>query len=146
MNARERYDSLFQFYAQDTGIPWQLMKAQAIAESNLDPDAVSRVGAVGLTQFMPDTWKDLAVRKGWVSATKLYDPRDPEDAIRAQVAYMRWLFKECGTFTLALAAYNWGIGRVRRTFLAPGKKYNPKDVPAETAQYVARIASLYPTL
>lgn len=64
MTPSERYDSLFQTWAawdrrrDGTWVPrqpeldWALLKAQAVAESGLDPDAVSPVGAKGLTQFM----------------------------------------------------------------------------------------------
>jgi len=140
MKPTERYDSLFQYYGLKSGIPWRLLKAQALAESGLDPDAKSRVGALGLAQFMPATWADLAIRQGWASPSALIDPRDPEDAIRAQGVYLRWLLTETKyDIKLALAAYNWGIGRVRRTFLEPGRKYDPALVPVETRDYIAKV-------
>jgi|TARA_Y100000310_G_scaffold136910_1_gene135803 soluble lytic murein transglycosylase-like protein len=154
MDVRDRYDSLFQYYAALEGVDWQLLKAQAIAESGLNPDAESPVGATGLSQFMRRTWEE------WGDGTPgiqdpppgdmvLLDPRDPEDAIRAQAAYMGWLLK-CfgGAITPALASYNWGIGRVRREieFDAGGPAWldgpSPpwlERAPSETRGYVAKI-------
>jgi len=141
MNSKDRYDSLFQCYGEKYGVSWRLLKAQALAESGLDPDARSRVGALGLTQFMPATFNELAERQGWKKDGRLLDARDPEDAIMAQAAYMGWLLKECRDMSLALAAYNWGIGRVKRTFLDPGKPYDEALVPDETKGYVKKIAA-----
>ena len=56
MIRRDRYDSLFKFYAQEHRLDWLALKAQGIAESNLAPDAVSPAGAAGLMQFMLPTW------------------------------------------------------------------------------------------
>ncbi len=58
MNAEDRYDSLFQFYAGQKAIDWLLLKAQVKRESAFDPNARSPVGAVGLAQFMPATWDE----------------------------------------------------------------------------------------
>jgi membrane-bound lytic murein transglycosylase D len=143
MRWRDRYDSLFQYYGTQHAVPWNLLKAQAYAESGLNPDAVSRVGALGLTQFMPATWAELVARAGWIAPGKLIDPRDPEDAIAAQARYMRWLLSETGSIPLALAAYNWGIGRVRRTFLQAGRPWDPALAPAETREYVRRVLAIW---
>src|SRR5690606_7292763 len=43
---------------------WKLWKAQMIQESRLDPTAVSSVGARGLAQFMPSTWREVAAELG----------------------------------------------------------------------------------
>ena len=140
MSPEDRYDSLFQYYAQCEDLPWQRLKSQAMAESRLDPDAKSSVGALGLAQFMPATWADWTIRKGWAAAGDLLDPRDPEDAIRFQASYMAWLLRETkGDWRLAWAAYNWGFGRVRKAFLTPKIPYDERMVPKETRAYVARI-------
>lgn len=141
MKPSERYDSLFQYYGTLQGVdPW-LLKAQVAAESNFDPDAKSRVGALGLAQFMPATWAELAMKKGWITPQALVDPRDPEDAIRAQSVYMAWLIKETGDIKLALAAYNAGIGRVKRIFLAHGLTWEigSPQLPTETQAYVPKV-------
>lgn len=145
MRAEDRYDSLFAFYASLKGLDWLLLKSQAKQESAFNPDAVSPVGAVGLFQFMPNTWKE------WQDGTpgiqpvnfgaKLVDPRDPEDATQAACFYNRWLLDYLGgDSTKALAAYNWGPTNVRKAVAADGAAWGA-HLPSETAEYVARIQS-----
>jgi soluble lytic murein transglycosylase-like protein len=135
MQADDRYDSLFQWYGQRSGVDWRLLKAQARAESGFDPAAVSPVGARGLAQFMARTWQEWADGTAGVQPLpphELYDPRNPEAAIRAQAQYMRELLALfSGNRRLALAAYNWGPGNVRKHPLV--------GWPAETRAYVDRI-------
>ena len=151
MDAKERYDSLFQFYAEQSGLTsttvgggWRLLKAQAIAESGLKPDVESPVGARGLSQFMAATWREWAdgtpgVQEAPPSNLVLLDPRDPEDAIRAQAGYMAWLLRLlAGDVRAALGAYNWGIGRVKRGLQEHGENWL-EHAPDETRQYVPRI-------
>lgn len=130
-----RYDSLFQYYAEKYKLSWTILKSQAIVESNLNPDVSSPVGAKGLCQFMDATWVDM------IPDVKHRSVWNPEHAIHAQATYMKSLWTECKGLELTLAAYNWGIGRVRCTFLIPGLAYDPNLVPKETRDYVARILS-----
>ena len=144
MTPQDRYDSLFRFYGEQSGVDWRRLKAQAMAESGLDPNARSKVGAAGLAQFMAATreeWRDgVAGNQGSPPADLvLLDPRDPEDAIRAQAAYMGWLLiRFPDNPRQALAAYNWGLGRVTRAVNQWGVDYLA-HTPAETQAYVARI-------
>lgn len=119
--ATDKYDALFAAAGAANGIDPLLLKAQAIVESALDPLAESPRGALGLAQFMPATWAE------WGQG----DARDPRAAIDAQARYMAWLlkhFKHDG-LTLALAAYNFGIGHVQRE----------TPWPQETHLYVQRV-------
>lgn len=61
-----KYDGPIQRAVKDyrPGFPWQRGKAQLIAESNLDPTVCSAVGACGLAQFMPGTWRDVTKGAG----------------------------------------------------------------------------------
>lgn len=150
IRSQDRYDSLFQFAGFIYHVDWKLLKAQVRAESNFSPDAKSRVGARGLAQFMRNTWKEWSdgtpgIQEAPPLDLALMDPRDPEDAIMAQAAYMQWLLRLLdGDVRSALAAYNWGIGRMRR-LLAEWKP--PPDwldqTPAETQTYVKRILAFY---
>lgn len=146
MREQDRYDSLFRYYAQASGLDWRAVKAQAIAESALDPRAVSRVGARGLLQFMPATWEE------WTPAE---DPFNPEASIRAGARYMRWLLDYLAgghgvpsvgeeRYDQALAAYNWGIGNVARSLRS--ERPWREQLPAETEAYLARIGRLYDAL
>jgi soluble lytic murein transglycosylase-like protein len=143
MNAEDRYDSLFQFYAYQRGLDWLYLKAQAKQESAFNPDAVSPAGAVGLFQFMPNTWKE------WDDGTpgiqpvnfgvKLVDPRCPECATVAAGFYNRWLLDYfSGDIQKALAGFNWGPTNVRKAVAAKAYEWSSL-LPEETANYVVRI-------
>lgn len=103
-----------------------LVKAIIKTESDFNPYAVSRVGAQGLMQLMPDTAKDMEVN----------DPFDPKQNINGGTKYFRkllGLFK--GDVKLALAAYNAGPTRIRQTGEIPNI--------TETFQYVKKVLSHY---
>lgn len=142
VNRGDRYDSLFQYYAGIHGLDWLLLKAQVKAESNFNPAAKSRVGALGLAQFMPATWKEWA-GKSAADIAMLQDPLNPEAAIAAQSNYMAWLITQtAGELRYALAAYNYGIGRVKKHL---GRRYEESEryFPKETVDYVNKIVKTF---
>ncbi|HYX06834.1 MAG TPA: transglycosylase SLT domain-containing protein [Bacteroidales bacterium] len=138
-----KYDILFQKYAGNNKLDWMLLKAQVKAESNFDVNAISPVGAVGLAQFMPQTWKEFGEGH----------PYDAEQSIKAQAKYMRWLFDylikllyhKKDLIDWALASYNWGIGNVRKLALDVNGNFEEsyKKLPIETQKYVKRIRKYY---
>lgn len=112
----------------------------AIVESGLSPNALSRVGAMGMWQFMQPTGEeyDLDVTY-WVD-----ERRDPEKATRAAMRFLKDLYNDLGDWHLALAAYNCGAGGVRRAIRKSG--LDKPDfwqvrpfLPRETQQYVPRF-------
>jgi len=90
-----------------------LVMAVMHVESRYYNFAVSPVGAIGLMQVMPDTGEELAGRLGidWVGPQTLFDPTTN---VRLGVAYLRELSDRYGSLSTALAAYNWGPGRIDR--------------------------------
>jgi soluble lytic murein transglycosylase-like protein len=153
MKAADRYDSLIKYYSElhgFIGMDWLRFKAQIRQESNFDPNAVSSVGARGLAQFMPLTWQEwhdgTPGLQQIVDQLALIDPRDPEDAIKAQINYMKWLLRRLTTWDRAFAGYNWGIGNV----LKLDKKLDldstldwSKELPKETRDYIFNIDKFY---
>lgn len=75
--------------------------------------AVSHVGAMGLMQLLPSTGKELADRMDieWKGPDTLFDPIIN---VRLGTAYLRQLADRFGSVNTALAAYNWGPGRINR--------------------------------
>lgn len=108
------------------GLPRELVYAVIEAESAWDPYAVSKAGAVGLMQLMPDTAAMFGVRNRF----------DIAENTRGGVAYLAWLKERCGAdWRLIVASYNAGHTRVLRR----GLTYSSAEVHA----YVARVAHLY---
>jgi soluble lytic murein transglycosylase len=82
-------------------------------ESRFNNFAVSPVGAMGLMQILPSTGEELAGRYGipWHGPQTLFDP---VVNVRLGSAYLRELSNRYGELSTALAAYNWGPGRIDR--------------------------------
>lgn len=131
-----QFDNLFEKYARLYGLDPDLLKAQAIAESDLDPQAVSDCGAQGIAQFMPATFHEWAAKLGIENA----DPFNPDHAIHAQAGYMQWLKKHFDDTWQAIAAYNWGVGHMLK--IADQTDWM-NHVPTETHAYVDRIKRLF---
>ena len=88
----DRFDEHFQKYAKrffGPGFDWRLFKAQSMAESNLDPNARSWVGARGLMQLMPRTQREVLSKNPDLRAI----PSAPELNIAAGIAYDRQLWQ-----------------------------------------------------
>lgn len=103
------YDDLARRYAEQHNFDWRLIVALMFQESRFDPLAESAAGARGLMQLLPATAADLGVA----------DPFDPAESIRGGVAYLDQLRRHfrrevppAERIWFALAAYNWGLGRV----------------------------------
>jgi membrane-bound lytic murein transglycosylase D len=139
----DRYDDLFKLYAEKWGVSdWCLLKAQAIAESNLDPNAVSPVGAVGLAQFMLPTWEEIWLQIHGEDGSPLGDRTNPEYSIELQAKYMHDLLAVFHEVNCALAAYNWGWGKVQRHLAKYAGTLNREALPLETQGYLANIETI----
>lgn len=159
----ERFDDTFQKYSKryfGPAFDWRLFKAQGMAESNLDPKAKSWVGARGVMQLMPATFKQVASRN-----PELKTIDNPEMNIAAGIAYDRELWSRweedsvlADAQAFVFGSYNAG----RRTLLnaqvlARESKLDPRRWPSietvapnvkrwrhvETLGYVHRIADFH---
>ena len=129
----DRYDDTFRKYSQrffGPGHDWRLFKAQAMAESNIDMKAKSWVGARGIMQLMPSTFKEIKSKN-----PEIVSINKPEWNIAAGIYYDRQLWKqwtdqqgENGCVSFMMASYNAGRGTLLR------------------AQDVARLKALDPIL
>ena len=118
------FEPIISSYSRQYGVDSSLIKAVIHAESGYNPNAVSPKGAQGLMQLMPKTAQGL----------KVADSLNPSDNIRGGVRYLKFLldtFK--GNESLALAAYNSGMGTVA--------KYGGIPPYRETQSYVAKVLS-----
>jgi len=133
--------------------PVSALAAQIHQESGWRRDAVSRVGAQGLAQFMPSTARWIAKVYGDAAA-----PLDPRWSMLYQSRYMKDLYEDvrfatdrCERYAFALAAYNGGMGWVRKrqmlsqhpeTCLHQTCEINPGILPSnqrENSEYPERI-------
>ena len=96
-------------------------------ESGFDTVAVSRAGAQGIAQFMPEVAAEMGV-----------DPFDPTEALPASARFLRDLYRQFGNAGLAAAAYNAGAGRVRNWLSRRTR------LPQETRNYVQIITGRQP--
>jgi membrane-bound lytic murein transglycosylase D len=118
------------------------IKYLAIIESGLNPRARSRVGAMGLWQFMPATGREY---KLYVNS-HMDDRMDPELATEAAMKYLKALHRMFGDWEVALAAYNCGPGNVRKAIRRSGGKktfwgiYN--YLPRETRSYIPQFQAI----
>jgi len=121
------YDPHVQAAAQRYELPAALIKAVMAAESAFNPRAVSRKGAQGLMQLMPETARELSVS----------DAFDPAQNIDGGARYLRKLWTRYdGDLYRTLSAYNAGPDAVRRS------RGNIPNI-AETQDYVRRVLALY---
>jgi membrane-bound lytic murein transglycosylase D len=133
-----RYRDLILQELEAAGLPEELLYLSML-ESGFSPTAVSRAGAVGLWQFIASTGRASGLRvDDWVD-----ERRDPVTATRAAIGHLTLLYDELGDWALAAAAYNAGLGRVRRTRGSSGAGYFDLTLngrlPAETRSYVPLI-------
>lgn len=117
------YFPIFEEYFAKYGLPLEL-KYLAAVESSLDPNAISKSGAVGLWQFL----KPTADVMGLKVTTYIDERRDVRKATDAACRYLKYLYETFGDWQLALVAYNGGQGTVKNAIERSGGKTNHWDL------------------
>lgn len=139
----EYYFPIFEKALKEAGLPDEL-KFMTVIESALNPNAVSRSGAVGPWQFMYTTAKGY----GLVMDSYTDERKDPVKASNAAAHYLLDAYRSIGDWLLTIAAFNCGTGAVTRAIQKSGGiadfwKVRP-FLPRETQNYVpAFIATVY---
>ncbi|MBL8305787.1 MAG: transglycosylase SLT domain-containing protein [Rubrivivax sp.] len=112
-------------------------------ESAFNPEAMSRVAASGMWQFMPATGRHFELRQNVFRD----DRRSVLASTRAALDYLEMLHGMFGDWHLALAAYNWGQGNVARAIERNRRAGKPTDyaslrMPRETREYVPKLQAV----
>ncbi|MEZ5542180.1 MAG: transglycosylase SLT domain-containing protein [Pseudomonadota bacterium] len=148
----DKYDVHFKKYTKHyfgPGFDWRWFKAQAIAESGLNPGAKSKSGARGIMQILPSTYEEIQEEN-----PHLQDMDSPRWNIAAGIYYDRALYRRWQSpppgderLYFAFGSYNAGYSRIRSTFQnidPPAKSWSHLEphVPGQTRHYVRRIRRL----
>ena len=151
----DAYDGYFRKYTKHyfgPHIDWHWFKAQGIAESGLSPEASSPVGALGIMQIMPATYREIKEKNPHFTNIK-----EPRWNIAAGIFYDRMLYRKWKKglpteqrLAFAMASYNAGYGNVHKAFRRAQKKLGEIKswdqvapyAPGETRHYLRRIKGL----
>jgi membrane-bound lytic murein transglycosylase MltF len=152
----DRYDQYFRKYSKryfGPNFDWYWFKAQGIAESNLEPQAESHVGARGIMQILPSTYEEIREKNPhfehindprWNIAAAIYYDRD---------LYRKWhksVRRKDERLAFTFASYNAGYGTILKAQRVASKKGQPAKgwhqvaphAPKQTQHYVRRIRQL----
>lgn len=137
LRSTKRYFEIIVPMLKEAGIP-EDFKYLAMAESNLNPEAISSAKAGGLWQIMPTTGKE-----GGLEVNSYVDERyNIEKATKVAIKYFKTAYAKFGSWTLVAASYNVGIAGVSRRLATQGvDNYYDLFLPTETMRYVYRILS-----
>lgn len=120
------YDDAISEASKRHGVSFSLLKALIKTESDFDPRAVSKAGAMGLMQIMPENFRRLNIK----------DPFDPKENIMGGARYLKELIQRFeGELQLAIAAYNAGPKAV--------EQYNRIPPYQETENFVKAVMRYY---
>jgi len=125
VQSEKNYDDIIDHASKTFDIDPGLIRAVIRAESDFDEYCTSSKGAMGLMQLMPGTARDMGVINSY----------DPFQNIMGGTRYLKELIDRYdGDFTLAMAAYNWGMTKVERS---------PEKLPQETLAYILKVNKYY---
>ncbi len=130
-----KYYQMIKEIFKESGLPPELAYT-AFVESGFNPYAYSRANAAGMWQFVAYTGSLYGLdRDHWVD-----ERRDVEKSTKAAAEFLRSLYKQFGSWPLALAAYNGGPNRVAKAIKDQGtNNFWDLVLPAETTEFVPKI-------
>lgn len=143
LGLKDYYFPMIEDVFDSYGLPAEL-KYMAVIESALNPNAVSRMGATGLWQFMYSTGRMYGLNVNSI----VDDRRDPIKSTHAAARYIRDLYKIYNDWILVIAAYNCGPGNVNKAIRRSGNKKDYWNIfyklPRETRGYIPQyVAAVY---
>ena len=142
---KKEYSEYVSKYAEQYGVEENLIYALINAESNFNPNAVSRQNAKGLMQLMDSTAQEIA-RKSQIELTE-ENILNPDTNINLGTQYIAALLDKYNCTEVALAAYNAGSGNVDKWIKNGTIKADGSDIEnipyKETNTYVRKIMRDY---
>ena len=143
LTRKDRYAGMINAKLDAKQMPRELIYL-AMIESNFNPTARSKVGAVGMWQFMSATAREM----GLTVRGRTDERKDPVQATDAALTYLSHLYERFGSWYLAAAAYNSGAGTVSKALRKVTGKTQGTDedffrilssLPRETQDYVPKL-------
>ena len=147
-NHQVRYRDLIEKYAAEYDLNPAYVSAIIMQESGYDPKAVSKKGAMGLMQFMPDTFDWVAPNCG-ISKNDVSAVYEPENAIKMGCYLLRYICRKIGSDdpVLVACAYHAGWGTVPswiENYSTDGKTLTVAQIPkSDTRTYAGRVLNSY---
>lgn len=142
------YQTIAESAAQQHGVSPALVLAVMKTESSFQPDAVSHAQAKGLMQLTDDTFNYVVMKSGMdYTIDQIFDP---QVNIQCGTWYLAFLLERYdNNMSVALAAYNAGMGNVSRWLADPNYSADGKTLDkipyTETANYVKKVTAAYET-
>jgi membrane-bound lytic murein transglycosylase D len=143
LGLKDYYFPMIEDIFDSYGLPAEL-KYMAVIESALNPNAVSRVGATGMWQFMYSTGKFY----GLIINSIVDERRDPIKSTHAAARYLKDMYAIYNDWILVIAAYNCGPGNVDKAIRRSGNRKDYWEIyyrlPRETRGYIPQyVAATY---
>ncbi len=121
--SKRNIKAFIDYISRENGVSPDLIQAIAMVESNLNPEAISPKGAIGIMQLMPETAKMLNV-----------NPYNIHENIKGGIEYLKSLALKYKDLDRVLAAYNAGPSNV--------EKYNGIPPFNETQNYIKKVKKI----
>ncbi len=136
-----KFQNEVNFSSENNRVEKEIIYSFINVESGFNENSVSNKGAVGLMQIMPSTAEWIALKKGEVFETD--DLKNPKINIEYGSFYIAYLIDYFKDFSLAVCAYNAGMGNVKSWLKNPEYSSNGKELHKipfkETEDYINKI-------